>query len=333
MISEIKKYIQFILCIVGLCATSVVYSQKQETALTEERKQQFLYYFYEAERLITLNQLEQAKELLEFCHALNPDNATVNNLLGYYAKEEGDYLMAYAYHKRAFELEPKLYWAAYNMILLNTEESEFVYEAIRNLEMVANDNPKDEDIHEALLQVYVTYGGYDNALKVLDQIDSIRGYNEQTAWQRYKIYGSQNKVVEAVREVERYLEYDPENSQFSLLRVDLYEYTNQPLEKKIMAYEAALKFDSRNLGLLNNLAWCLCISGGDLTRAEQLSRYTILHETTNPIYLDTYAWILYKMGDCEGALFYIQRAMQNTTEDTKKEVTTHYKEIKRKCKK
>jgi tetratricopeptide (TPR) repeat protein len=318
---------------VGLCATSVVYSQKQETALTEERKQQFLYYFYEAERLITLNQLEQAKELLEFCHALNPDNATVNNLLGYYAKEEGDYLMAYAYHKRAFELEPKLYWAAYNMILLNTEESEFVYEAIRNLEMVVNDNPKDEDIHEALLQVYVTYGGYDDALKVLDQIDSIRGYNEQTAWQRYKIYATLNKVAEAVNEVERYLEYDPENSQFSLLRVDLYEYTNQPLEKKIMAYEAALRYDSRNLALLNNLAWCLCISGGDLARAEQLSRYTILQETTNPIYLDTYAWILYKMGDCDGAWFYIQRAMYNVTEETKKEVTTHYKEIKRKCKK
>lgn len=322
-----------LLCIINLCTIGGAYAQETKNILPVEREQQFLYYFYEAERLITLNQLEQAKELLEFCHALNPDNATVNNLLGYYAKEEGDYLMAYAYHKRAFELEPKLYWAAYNMILLNTEESEFVYEAICNLEMVANDNPKDEDILEALLQVYVTYGGHDDALKVLDQIDSIRGYNEQTAWQRYKIYGSQNKVVEAVREVERYLEYDPENSQFSLLRVDLYEYTNQPLEKKIMAYEAALKFDSRNLGLLNNLAWCLCISGGDLTRAEQLSRYTILHETTNPIYLDTYAWILYKMGDCEGALFYIQRAIQNTTEDTKKEVTTHYKEIKRKCKK
>jgi Tfp pilus assembly protein PilF len=199
--------------------------------------------------------------------------------------------------------------------------------------MVANDNPKDEDIHEALLQVYVTYGGYDDALKVLDQIDSIRGYNEQTAWQRYKIYATLNKVAEAVNEVERYLEYDPENSQFSLLRVDLYEYTNQPLEKKIMAYEAALRYDSRNLALLNNLAWCLCISGGDLARAEQLSRYTILQETTNPIYLDTYAWILYKMGDCDGAWFYIQRAMYNVTEETKKEVTTHYKEIKRKCKK
>jgi hypothetical protein len=39
------------------------------------------------------------------------------------------------------------------------------------------------------------------------------------------------------------------------------------------------------------------------------------------------------MGDCDGAWFYIQRAMYNVTEETKKEVTTHYKEIKRKCKK
>lgn len=322
-----------LLCIINLCTIGGAYAQETKNILPVEREQQFLYYFYEAERLINLNQLEDAKKLLEFCYALHPDNATVNSLLGYYAQEEGDHLMAYAYHRRAFELEPNLYWAAYNMILLNTEESKFVYEAIGNLEKVAKDNPKDEQIHEALLQVYLGYGAYDEGLQVLDQIDSIRGYNEQTAWQRYKIYATLNKVAEAVEEVERYLEYDPENSQFSLLRVDLYEYTNQPVEKKILAYEAALKYDSRNLGLLNNLAWCLCISGGDLARAEQLSRYTILQETTNPIYLDTYAWILYKMGDCDGAWFYIQRAMYNVTEETKKEVTTHYKEIKRKCKK
>jgi tetratricopeptide (TPR) repeat protein len=321
-----------LLCIINLCTIGGAYAQETKNILPVEREQQFLYYFYEAERLINLNQLEDAKKLLEFCYALHPDNATVNSLLGYYAQEEGDHLMAYAYHRRAFELEPNLYWAAYNMILLNTEESKFVYEAIGNLEKVAKDNPKDEQIHEALLQVYLGYGAYDEGLQVLDQIDSIRGYNEQTAWQRYKIYATLNKVAEAVEEVERYLEYDPENSQFSLLRVDLYEYTNQPVEKRILAYEAALKYDSRNLGLLNNLAWCLCISGGDLARAEQLSRYTILQETTNPIYLDTYGWIMYKLGDCESALFYLERAIEYSGEKVEKEIWQHYKEVTKKCK-
>jgi Tfp pilus assembly protein PilF len=85
--------------------------------------------------------------------------------------------------------------------------------------------------------------------------------------------------------------------------------------------------------LLNNLAWNLCIHGGDLTRAEELSRTTIMAEPRNPVFLDTYAWILYHLGEYETAWFYIQRAMDNQTEETTKEIREHYKSIKRKCKK
>ena len=81
---------------------------------------------------------------------------------------------------------------------------------------------------------------------------------------------------------------------------------------------------------LNNLAWNICISGGDLNKAEELSRITIMAEPSNSIFLDTYAWILYKKGDYEGAWFYIQRAKEHTTEETDKEIEKHWKAIKRK---
>ena len=71
----------------------------------------------------------------------------------------------------------------------------------------------------------------------------------------------------------------------------------------------------------------------DLHRAEQLSRSTIMREPSNPIYLDTYAWILYKMGDYESALFYIQRAKDNSKAEQQKEINEHHKAILRKCKK
>jgi tetratricopeptide (TPR) repeat protein len=78
----------------------------------------------------------------------------------------------------------------------------------------------------------------------------------------------------------------------------------------------------------NNLAWHLCISGGDLVLAEELSRATIMAEPSNPVFLDTYAWILYHLGKYQDALFYIQRAIDNVNENTKKEVIKHYKAIK-----
>ena len=114
--------------------------------------------------------------------------------------------------------------------------------------------------------------------------------------------------------------------------MQLYEQTLQSPEKMIVAYEAVLRMDSRNVVVLNNLAWNLCLLGKDMLRAEQLSRTAIMREPSNPIYLDTYGWIMYKLGDCESALFYLERAIEYSGEKVEKEIWQHYKEVTKKCK-
>jgi tetratricopeptide (TPR) repeat protein len=299
--------------------------------LTAEQEQQFLYYFYETERLLLCNQIEEARPLVEFCYALNPYNATINNLMGHYAQSDQDFLMMLVYYKRAFELSPNEYWYNYNALLMQTETKKSQLEVISNLEPIAQNDPKNGDLYAFLQKVYISCEMYAKALAIQDPIDSINGYNEQSATQRYQLYLALNDYAGALREVERYIHLDDSNLNFLNLRVQLYEYTNQPYSKKVVAYEALLPYDHRNMLVLNNLAWALCMSGGDLERAEQLSQITIMTEPNNPIYLDTYAWIAYKLGDCETARFFIQRAIQYIDKDTSKEIKAHYKEIIRKC--
>jgi Tfp pilus assembly protein PilF len=98
----------------------------------------------------------------------------------------------------------------------------------------------------------------------------------------------------------------------------------------IEAYSALLHFDPRNWMLMNNLAWHLCISGGDLDRAERLSRQTIMAEPSNPTFLDTYAWILYNKGEYHTAFEYIRIALEKATLEAKKEITEHYNAILKK---
>ena len=100
----------------------------------------------------------------------------------------------------------------------------------------------------------------------------------------------------------------------------------------VPAYEAVLRMDPRNIVVMNNLAWSLCLLGRNLIRAEELSRITIMREPSNPIYLDTYGWIMYKLGDCQSALFYLERAIENSGENVEKEIESHYKEVKKQCK-
>ena len=298
--------------------------------LTKEQEQQFLYYYYEANRLILLQETEKARPIVEFCYLLNPNDANINNYMGYYAKEDGNIPEMIAYFKKAYELAPSDYWYNYNVLLLQTEIKDKQLEAINNLKAVAKANKRDEDVHAVLQKAYISLNLLPEALKIQDALDSIHGYNEQSAIQRYRLNTMMGKNKQAIQEIERYLKEEPENYQFHVFRLQLYEQTKQPTAKLIEAYESVLRFDSRNMMWLNNLAWNICISGGDLNKAEELSRTTIMAEPSNSIFLDTYAWILYKKGDYEGAWFYIQRAKEHTTEETDKEIEKHWKAIKRK---
>ena len=146
--------------------------------LTPERHQQFLYYFYEAERLIRLNKTAETREIVEFCYELNPNDAAINNYMGYYAQEDQDLMAMLGFFKRAFELSESEYWHNYNVLLLQTELKKNEQMAIANLERVVKNNPKDENVHAFLQKAYISLKDLGKALKIQDRLDSIRGYNE-----------------------------------------------------------------------------------------------------------------------------------------------------------
>lgn len=300
--------------------------------LSIEREQQFLYYFYEAERLIQLQKIEEAKPVVEFCYALNPNDATINNYMGLYAQAEQDTSAMATYFRRAYELNPKEYWYNHHVLQLQSDDKKVQQQAVKQLATLAKEDTANVELHEILQKAYIMLQQYRQALETQDRLDSINGYDAMSAMQRYRLNAMMRNNKQAIYEIERYLELDPDNYQFQVFRMQLYEQTQQPPAKMIPAYEAVLRMDSRNIVVMNNLAWNLCLIHKDILRAEQLSRTTIMRDPTNPIYLDTYAWIMHLLGDCESALFYIKRAIEHSTEEIDKEIQQHYKEIKKKCK-
>lgn len=89
---------------------------------------------------------------------------------------------------------------------------------------------------------------------------------------------------------------------------DLLHEQGKPAEA-YACYDSALQYKPGNILVLNNYAYFLAEEGGDLERAEQMSRRTIEAEPDNATYLDTYAWILYKLQRYEEALVYMERAL------------------------
>lgn len=82
------------------------------------------------------------------------------------------------------------------------------------------------------------------------------------------------------------------------------------------AYDSCLQYKPGNVMTLNNYAYYLSLDNKNLEKAEQMSAKAVAAEPKNATYLDTYAWVLYKLGRYAEAKVYIDQTLQFTTDST-----------------
>lgn len=82
------------------------------------------------------------------------------------------------------------------------------------------------------------------------------------------------------------------------------------MEKCTQAYDSALVYNPDNLGVLNNYAYYLALDNSRLEKALSMSRKTIDAEPENPIFIDTYAWVLFILERYEEAKAYAEKMIQ-----------------------
>ena len=81
-------------------------------------------------------------------------------------------------------------------------------------------------------------------------------------------------------------------------------------KKAFEAYDRVLRAKPDNIYVLNNYAYYLSLDNHDFDKALQMSAKTIQAEPKNPTYLDTYAWILYKLDRYDEALKYMNKVFK-----------------------
>ncbi|MCL2728327.1 MAG: tetratricopeptide repeat protein [Bacteroidales bacterium] len=106
---------------------------------------------------------------------------------------------------------------------------------------------------------------------------------------------------------------------------DLYHAAGKQ-EKSFKAYEKSLQLDPDQHGTLNNYAYFLSLAGIKLQKAYEMSKRTIDAEPQNATYLDTFGWVLYKMGRYQEAKA-IFRQVLIYGKDLSAEVLDHYAEV------
>lgn len=110
---------------------------------------------------------------------------------------------------------------------------------------------------------------------------------------------------------------------YALLAESLYELGEA--DKAFSYFDRYLKLHPDDAGMLNNYAYFLAESNRNLDKAEEMARRACQHEPRNATFLDTYAWVLHKLGKKE-AREVMQKAMECS--DGKSEVLKqHWEEI------
>ncbi len=106
---------------------------------------------------------------------------------------------------------------------------------------------------------------------------------------------------------------------------DIYYQIDQ-MEQAYQAYEDALKYNDKNIVVLNNYSYFLALDKKELKKAERMSAQCIKMEPDNATYLDTYAWIFFVQGNYTLAKIYIENALEKDKTNNS-ELIDHYGDI------
>ncbi|KAA9340990.1 tetratricopeptide repeat protein [Adhaeribacter soli] len=112
-------------------------------------------------------------------------------------------------------------------------------------------------------------------------------------------------------------------AQFNLQLGDAYHSLKQ-YDKSNAAYEAVLAVDPNNIHVLNNYSYFLSVRNQNLQKAKEMAEKLIAVAPEESTYLDTYAWVLYKMKDYENARKYLEKALQTSKDAT---IVEHYGDV------
>lgn len=180
---------------------------------------------------------------------------------------------------------------------------------------VLEQNPRDPHLWMQAASAFLQAGLLERAVEVADEglilfpgslsLLQIAGYALMDAYDNVEAIRRFEEVARIIREDES--EDASSLADFYSALGLLYTRTNDA-EQSDRSYERAIAVDPDNAAALNNYAFDLAQRNGDMDKALDLAERAVEIDPDVPAYLDTLGWVLFQMGDYEGALRHIGRA-------------------------
>lgn len=307
---------------------SVAYDQKSreailsENIMLEEKLDMMTRYMQNIISDTTADSRRGARLFDGLLHQY-PHEPKVLDLGAQYAATIGDYPRAQELMEYATDLEPENpdYWIRL---------AHFYFAADEYPKAVATCENALEKLAEAPRGLLLIYG---TASSLAGNYDKARGIYQQLL--EMEIPGAL-----LTDDAQTMLQKAGKVSYDGLMRVsELFQmagdgsFKSGDIQSATKEYDVVLALNPESAIVLNNYAYYLALGGGDLDRAEELSRKAVEEQPENPTYLDTLAWILYLKEQYADALMIQEKAMENISPEAESsgEYWDHFGDIQYRC--
>lgn len=236
-----------LLAFTGCKSSEKTGAQKQISAKKQAKAIQtteFKNLYFKGITKKAIDDFEQAGEAFRACLKMAPDHAPTLYQLGVIAKEEGNRKYALDYFKRAAENDAanKWYLNEYAEMLIKTRKFEEATAVYRNL---LDQHPDNLKYYYELSNAYIFAGDLKSAVKVYDELEEKKGFNEDVTKQKIKLHQNLGNDKQVEKEITKLVENDPGNVQYQGMLAKLYRSQGRT-DKALEVFKKLKTLDSDN---------------------------------------------------------------------------------------
>lgn len=244
--------------------------------LEDKIKMIFSYYNY-TDKNDTLK--EEAYTLINILIETYPDEPKIHTLYSDFLVKDKQYVQARDEIKLVLTSDKSKFYIWEQLLLLDNELSDY----------------------------QLLYGDSKEAMEYFPNQPSIYLFNGIALSQQNKLYDA----IETLKNGYNLTDDDINlKIQFIMQLAETY-HKNKDNNKSDSTFDKLLKIDPTNKIILNNYSYYLSVRGDSLQKAEKMSKTCIELDPLNYTYLDTYAWVLYRLNKFNEARIYIEKAISN----------------------
>lgn len=245
----------------------------QETTVTtvgysEQQQRAFKQSFFNGQQDKLAQKYETAERHFIKCVELIPEEAAPYYELARIYQQQNKLEKALENLKKAIERDAGNIWyqsmyAQTNAVLGNYEE------AVNTYQKIIEKHPNQYDYHFELAGTYIMQKDYDAAIEVFNKLENTLGANEEMTLQKQLLYVEMGKTEEAITEVQKLVELNPDEFRYWGILAELYDKNGQP-EKAMETYSKLVEMDADNGTLRLSLSEFYRNAGDEARAFEEL---------------------------------------------------------------